>query len=226
MSKFNFENFRKTQIKFSINDEGNTFYPTSYGDELIDGQVYYLKRRKPPTPYALFIKDRLPEMKMENPRGDVGKFFIELGREWHYLDSQKKCGYYMKYNDEVKKFDLSKQSIPVGINPMLRRLSRERDWHESTKRPKFWEEKNRRHETTENHSSDEYNFNGQNIVNFTEDNRKFSGNKYPIEVLQTEYNEEDINNDAHEDSFSHNIPNKFMRSNGISSKFEKRYHSD
>jgi hypothetical protein len=229
MSDFSFGNIRESQRKYETNNYDRVnFFPLEYGDQLIDGQIYYLKRRRPPSPYALFIKDRLPQMKMENPRGDVGKFFIELGREWHYMDSQKKCEYYLKYNDEVKKYDLLKKNIPVGVNPMLMRIDRGINLHESTKRPKFWEyndhndDKNQR----DNDNNIEDSSNGQNGLDCYEENRKDSGKNYPSEVMHTEYNEDYIKTDDHEDSLSDDNLKKIFISNAITDGFEKKYHSD
>jgi len=88
--------FDRTSRDINSGSNRNMFYASSlYGEQLLDGQVYILKRKKPPTPYALFIKHRLPEMKAENPNGDVGQFFKLLGREWHYMDSSAKCEYYL-----------------------------------------------------------------------------------------------------------------------------------
>ena len=146
MNDFSFGNLRdnqrgefyRTSRDINSGSNSNMFYaPSLHGEQFIDGQVYILKRKKPPTPYALFIKDRLPEMKAENPNGDVGQFFKKLGREWHYMDSSEKCKYYLKYNDELKKFDILKRSIPRGVNPLLRVVSTDPEENMSTKRPKY-----------------------------------------------------------------------------------------
>lgn len=223
MNEFSFRNDIESPGRFNTKNENSVYYnPCLHGEHIINGQVYYLKRKKPPSPYALFIKDRLPMMKMENPRGDVGKFFIELGKEWFYMDSEKKCEYYMKYSDEVKKFEILKKSIPVGVNPLLRRIYRDRDLNRSTKRRKHSNNynSNNTYEDFDYEDSPYEHVNEMEVVK----NRKDSRSNYTTEVLHTEYNQEE--NDNHKDSLSDTYSNKMMRSNGISYKFEKRYHSD
>jgi hypothetical protein len=167
MNDFSFGNFRdnergefyRTSRDINSGSDRKMFYaPSLHGEQFIDGQVYILKRKKPPTPYALFIKDRLPEMKAQNPNGDVGQFFKKLGREWHYMDSSEKCKYYLKYNDELKKYDILKHSIPRGVNPLLRVVYTDPEENMSTKRPKY---SNNKYGQSNNYNQEEIDWNYQ-----------------------------------------------------------------
>jgi hypothetical protein len=52
-------------------------------------------------------------------------------------------------------------------------------------------------------------------LDYNEDNRKDSGNKYQFEVMHTEYNEDYSKTGDNEESLSDNNSNRMMRSNGI-----------
>lgn len=224
MNDFSFGNLRDNQrgefyrTSRDINSGSNSkmFYaPSLHGEQFIDGQVYILKRKKPPTPYALFIKDRLPEMKAENPNGDVGQFFKKLGREWHYMDSSEKCKYYLKYNDELKKYDILKHSIPRGVNPLLRVVYTDTEENMPTKRPKY----------STNSYSQSNNYNQQDIdwnyqeqeddeeekeVKFRRSRQVNNKNENAEEKLEeNDSNQDDDNNDKTEEQNEDNPENEY-----------------
>jgi len=86
--------------------KGNSQRRAKYSQEEDIGEkkVYY-RRKRPPTPYALFIRERAPEFKRENQDMDMNEVFRQLGSEWSEMSDKEHDKYYDMYNDEVKRYE-------------------------------------------------------------------------------------------------------------------------
>jgi hypothetical protein len=73
-------------------------------DNTFTDKVYY-KRKRPPTPYALYVRENASQMKKENPDMDMNEVFRELGKDWRNSSDKYKKTYYDMYEQEVKRFE-------------------------------------------------------------------------------------------------------------------------
>ncbi len=76
----------------------------------------HYKRRRPPTPYAIYIRENASDMKRENPEMDMNQVFRELAKVWRGMSDKKKKTYYDIYADEVEKWEGEKEIIGVGMS--------------------------------------------------------------------------------------------------------------
>jgi hypothetical protein len=109
--------FKENRYEFSgkgfetaKDEHGNTRKSAKYlreGDEFT--HTIYYRRRRPPTPYAIYIRENAPEMKKKNPDMDMNEVFRELGEKWRSSSEKEHRKYYDLYDEEVKRFQYSSQ---------------------------------------------------------------------------------------------------------------------
>jgi hypothetical protein len=104
--KENREEYSGQGYEYPISEKGYTLKTPKYMmDENISQKNIYYKRRRPPTPYALYIKDNASHMKRENPDIDMNEVFRELGEQWQSSSEDYKRKYYDMYDKEVRKYE-------------------------------------------------------------------------------------------------------------------------
>lgn len=91
-------------------EQGNTRKSAKYlkdGEEFTD-KIYY-RRKRPPTPYAIYIRENASEMKKKNPDMDMNEVFRELADKWRNSSEKEHRKYYDIYDEEVRRFKYSNQ---------------------------------------------------------------------------------------------------------------------
>ena len=104
--KENREEYSGQGYEYPISEKGYTIKTPKYMmDEGISEKKIYYRRIRPPTPYALYVKDNASHMKRENPDIDMNEVFRELGEQWQNSSEDYKRKYYDMYDKEVKRFE-------------------------------------------------------------------------------------------------------------------------
>lgn len=93
-------------------------------DSAFTDKIYY-KRKRPPTPYALYVKENASNMKRENPEMDMNEVFRELGEQWRNSTDKYKQSFYDMYNEEVKRFE-DTNHLPHRGNLSFRKAAQNR----------------------------------------------------------------------------------------------------
>jgi hypothetical protein len=73
------------------------------------------RKKRTPTPYAIYIRENAPKFKEENPNIDMKEVFIELGKMWSNMNDKEKDEYYKMYNKELDG-DNEKRSSIGGVD--------------------------------------------------------------------------------------------------------------
>lgn len=104
--KENRDEYTGQGYEFPISEKGYTLRTPRYMKDHDDSQknIYY-RRRRPPTPYALYIKDLASDMKKENPEMDMNEVFRQLGEQWQSSSEEYKKKYYDMYDKEVNRYE-------------------------------------------------------------------------------------------------------------------------
>jgi hypothetical protein len=107
-------------------EKGNTRRRAKYQSEgeFTEHKIY--KRKRPPTPYALYIKERASEMKRENPDMDMNEVFRELADIWNDMEQSEKDKYYQMYDEEVKNYEEARPGLLRHRGPLSLRKAQER----------------------------------------------------------------------------------------------------
>jgi hypothetical protein len=72
-------------------------------DDSFNKKIVY-RRKRPPTPYALYIRENASLYKKNNPDMDMNEVFRELAEYWRGLSEDEKGEYYDMYEEETKRF--------------------------------------------------------------------------------------------------------------------------
>jgi hypothetical protein len=67
-------------------------------------KIYY-RRKRPPTPYALYIRERASAMKKDNPEMDMNQVFRILADEWRKSTEKEHKKYYNMYEEEIRRWE-------------------------------------------------------------------------------------------------------------------------
>jgi hypothetical protein len=110
-------------------------------EKAFTNKIYY-RRKRPPTPYAIYIRENAPEMKKRHPDMDMNEVFRELGEKWRKSSQKEHKKYYDMYDEEVKRFQYTNQ-FPHRGPLAFRKFAQEHGYGTSSlgsspsKRPKY-----------------------------------------------------------------------------------------
>ena len=115
--------FQENRLEFSgqgfespKDQSGNTRKSPRYlkdEDDIFADKIYY-RRKRPPTPYAIYIRENASHMKKLNPDMDMNEVFRELADKWRKSSDKEHQKYYDIYDDEVQRFEYSNQYLHRG----------------------------------------------------------------------------------------------------------------
>ena len=67
-----------------------------------------IKLKKPPTPYAIYVKEMSIDLKRQNPDTNMNDIYKYLGSKWHKMTDEDKDKYYVKYERDFIKYSMDK----------------------------------------------------------------------------------------------------------------------
>lgn len=116
--------FKENKEEFSGKGYENKEAKYKQEGKAFTNKVNY-RRKRPPTPYAIYIRENAPQMKKDNPDMEMNEVFRELASQWRSSSDKDKKKYYDMYNKEVKRFQ--EQSLtPHRVNLYSRKLTENR----------------------------------------------------------------------------------------------------
>jgi hypothetical protein len=138
-------------------------------EEEFTNKIYY-RRKRPPTPYAIYIRENAPEMKKRHPDMDMNEVFRELGEKWRNSSEKEHRKYYDMYDEEVRRFQYTNQ-FPHRGPLAFRKFAHEHGYGSSmtkispTKRPKYDRDNRKiREEDDDQENEDEENVNPNEAI--------------------------------------------------------------
>jgi len=87
------------------NEKGQSIKTPKYklDNDFQTDKIIYIRKR-PATPYALYIKDWASQMKKDNEDKDMNEIFRELADQWNSMEEEEKKVYYDQYQEELSHY--------------------------------------------------------------------------------------------------------------------------
>jgi len=103
--KENISEFQGEGFEQEKNEKGQTIKTPKYklDNSFQTDKIIYIRKR-PATPYALYIKDWASQMKRDNEDKNMNDIFRELADQWNCMEEEEKEVYYDQYQEELSHY--------------------------------------------------------------------------------------------------------------------------